>query len=271
MKSNFRKFIKKMFDKYEINFTLNSNSVMGLSPKNQLRKYLENFRPIDNGVPLIRIGEEGDGGYLLPDDLEGIEACCSPGSDMLWTFESELALKYGIKSFICDREESRPSNLTKFQNFTAGWLANESSDGYISLRDWISQSDLSVSSDFILQMDIEDAEWPVLLGLDLKTLLRFRVIVVEFHFLSQLRNRLAFEKLFKPGLDKLFENFDVVHAHPNNCCGTFTIAGVEFPELVEITFHRKDRARFRSGFRPIPHKLDSKCVAAKDELTFPWL
>lgn len=269
-KYKIKKFAKRILDKFEINFVRDPKSVLGLTPKKVLREYLGKFRPVDNGIPLIRVGESGDGGYLVPDDLQGVEACFSPGSDMLWTFESQLANRYGIKSYICDKEERRPANLTEFQNFTPGWLANETSDGFISLRDWISQSRLSGSTDLILQMDIEDAEWPVLLGLDLKTLLRFRVIVVELHFLSQLRNRLAFEKLFKPGLDKLFENFDVVHAHPNNCCGTFTIDGVEFPELVEITFHRKDRKKSQNGFRTLPNPQDSKCVPRKDDLKFPW-
>ena len=270
MKIKLKKIAKKLLDRFEINFVRDSKSTLGLTPKKQLREYLENFRPIDNGVPLIRVGEPGDGGYLVPDDLQGIEACFSPGSDMLWTFESQLSSKYGIKSFICDKEERRPNNLTEHQYFTPGWLGTETSEGFISLGDWILQSNLQDSSDLILQMDIEDAEWPVLFALNSKTLLRFRVIVVELHFLSQMRNRLAFEKLFKPGLDKLFANFDVVHSHPNNCCGTFTIDGVEYPELVEITFHRKDRAKSRSGYRNIPHELDSKCVPSKGDLTFPW-
>jgi len=270
VKVKIKKIAKRLLDRFEINFVRDPKSVLGLTPKKYLRQYLENFRPINNGVPLIRVGEPGDGGYLVPDDLEGIEACFSPGSDMLWTFESQLSNKYGIKSFICDKEERRPNNLTEHQHFTPGWLGTETSDGFISLGDWISQSNLRDSSDLILQMDIEDAEWPVLLALDTKTLLRFRVIVVELHFLSQMRNRLAFEKLFKPGLDKLFTNYDVVHAHPNNCCGTFTIDGVEYPELVEITFHRKDRGKSRSGFRSIPHELDSKCVPTMSDLFFPW-
>lgn len=257
-------------DKLEINFVSDSKSVLGLTPKKELRNYLENFRPVNNGVPLIRMGESGDGGYLVPEDLAGIEACFSPGSDMLWTFESQLASKYGVKSFICDRAERQPQNLTENQHFTNAWLGSETREGFISLSDWISASNLRSNGDLLLQIDIEDAEWQVLASLDTQTLQRFRIIVIELHFLSQMRNRLAYEKLFKPGLDKLFSNFDVVHSHPNNCCGTFTIDGVEFPELIEVTFHRKDRSRGLTGFRELPNALDSMCVPSKEDIFFPW-
>ena len=268
--SYFKRLAKRILDKFEINFVRNPHSALGLTPKKELRHYLDNFRPIDNGIPLIRIGDAGDGGYLVPDDLDGIEACFSPESDMLWTFESQLAINYGIKSYICDKDERRPKNLTKDQHFTPGWLGIETIDNYISLTDWISVSNLQESSDLLLQMDIERAEWTVLFALSTNTLLRFRVIVVEFHFLSQLRNNLAFEKLFKPALDKLFANFDVVHSHPNNCCGTFPVDGIDFPEIIEITFHRKDRAKARAGFRELPNKLDSRCVPTAKELFFNW-
>jgi hypothetical protein len=40
---------------------------------------IRSLHPIDSGVPLIRLGPDGDGGYLIPDDLNGIQYCFSPG------------------------------------------------------------------------------------------------------------------------------------------------------------------------------------------------
>jgi len=40
---------------------------------------LKKLYPISCDKNLIRFGPKGDGGYLTPDDFEGIEACFSPG------------------------------------------------------------------------------------------------------------------------------------------------------------------------------------------------
>src|SRR5882672_12776193 len=58
-------------------------------------------RPQNCGKDLIRIGSDRDGGYLLPDDLEGIQYCFSPGVGASADFENHLAL-LNIKSFLAD-------------------------------------------------------------------------------------------------------------------------------------------------------------------------
>jgi hypothetical protein len=50
-----------------------------LTPRLELVALLERLYPVEGGHPLIRVGPDGDGGYLLPDDLSGIVACFSPG------------------------------------------------------------------------------------------------------------------------------------------------------------------------------------------------
>ena len=42
--------------------------------KKNTRSYIAN-KPFDLGHPLVRVGGEGDGGYLLPDILDGIKYC----------------------------------------------------------------------------------------------------------------------------------------------------------------------------------------------------
>lgn len=37
------------------------------------------MRPKPSPVPLVRIGGDWDGAYLVPDDLAGVAACFSPG------------------------------------------------------------------------------------------------------------------------------------------------------------------------------------------------
>ena len=72
-----------------------------------LRRVVELLRPVDAGHRLVRIGGDGDGGYLLPEDLGGIAACFSPGVDRQATFENALA-RFGIGSHLADRSVAAP-------------------------------------------------------------------------------------------------------------------------------------------------------------------
>ena len=262
--------IRNYLEKLGINLSKNS-STLGLTPISEIRDLLFSLRPKTNGVNLIRIGGAGDGGYLLPDDFVGIEECFSPGSNLLWNFERELSERFHIKSFICDSIDQKPRDLTENQDFTEAWVGpatDESST--ISLSDWIEIKSPG-DSDLILQMDIEGAEFQTLLSVSTKLLNRFRIIVIEFHFLEALKNRWAFNLMYTPIFSKLLENFDVVHLHPNNCCGTWTVGDLEFPRIIEVTFHRKDRAISDLKNADIKNQLDYPCVPSNKELRIEWL
>ena len=56
-----------------------------------LHALLQALRPLDPGIELIRIGPDSDGGYLVPDDLDGIRHAFSPGVSTESGFEAELA------------------------------------------------------------------------------------------------------------------------------------------------------------------------------------
>ena len=52
-----------------------------------LRELIRALHPAVPGRELIRLGPEGDGGYLLPDDLDGVQCCFSPGVSTESRFE----------------------------------------------------------------------------------------------------------------------------------------------------------------------------------------
>lgn len=60
------------------------------------------LRPVPCPYPLVRIGGDSDGAYLIPDDLDGITNCFSPGVNNYKSFEDELSLRYGITCHMCD-------------------------------------------------------------------------------------------------------------------------------------------------------------------------
>lgn len=58
-------------------------------------------------IPLRRFGPRGDGGYLMPDDLEGITACISPGVSSECGFDEEIA-NLGIDVLMADASVAGP-------------------------------------------------------------------------------------------------------------------------------------------------------------------
>jgi hypothetical protein len=72
-----------------------------LTDKNSLESLLHKLYPMSTDKELIRLGPEGDGGYLVPDDLAEIEACFSPGVSVISGFEKACA-DLGIKVFLAD-------------------------------------------------------------------------------------------------------------------------------------------------------------------------
>ena len=54
---------------------------------NKVRDFLELLRPVTTEFELMRVGSEEDGGYLIPDDLQGVVALFSPGVAKSATFE----------------------------------------------------------------------------------------------------------------------------------------------------------------------------------------
>ena len=110
----------------------------------EVKRLISDLRPVTNGHHLVRIGD-GDGGYLVPDDLLNIEGCFSAGSDKIMVFESHLADVYGIKSHILDKLEKKPEELSDFQEFRNGWLSTFNGTENVTLKTWVDETNLKDS------------------------------------------------------------------------------------------------------------------------------
>ena len=253
------------FEDFRINFYRKRSST-GLTRNEDIEAPLLRIRPQDNGHDLIRVGGSGDGGYLIPDDLAGISECFSPGSNKLSNFESEVASRWHIKSVICDSVDEKPSDLTAFQDFTDAWVGPASDDEkYNSLTDWVEEKSKS-GDDFMLQMDIESAEFLTVLATSRQLLKRFRIIVIELHFLEAVKNNWAFEQIYTPFFYKILGDFDPVYLHPNSCCGTWNLGDFEFPRIVELTLHRKDRGKRLHARLTSRNHLDEASVKSNPDI-----
>lgn len=229
----------------------------------EMQALVEVMRPQPSPKPLIRLGGYRDGAYLVPDDLEGVSACFSPGVSGVKHFEDELFDAYGIPSHMCDFSSDIKQFKTPLkdgQTFKKLWLDVEGKPNSITLENWVSEL-APGSDDLLLQMDIEGAEYRNLLTVPDTVLKRFRIIVVELHRLGAVHNKVDFERELGPLLGRLGKHFRCVHAHPNNCEGEFQVPGtsLNLPRVHELTFLRRDRFRGRKATfnKPqLPHPLD---------------
>ena len=240
------------------------------TPIEEIRDVLTNLRPVNNGFKLERIGFSSDGGYLAPSDLIGISRCFSAGCDLNWSFEKDLENRYGIYSHIIDSEEKKPLDLSPGHSFTPMWIGTKNSSFTVTLDDWISTHTSNEDAEYLLQMDIEGFEWIALKNFNVDLLRKFRILIIEFHNTGNLINYRHFQETFRPIIQSLSSYFDPVHIHGNNCCGLVTFQNFQFPQVFELTLHRKDRGKTSSNYRELPHEYDQKNVSSIEDLKFEW-
>lgn len=233
-----------------------------------LQELISRIRPVKSSFELIRVGGESDGGYLVPDDLEGIRYCLSPGVDQIADFEKDL-LRRGIRSHLADYSVVSPPPGLDFASFTRKFLGAVTHQNHISMADWCKDLGLDdESGDLLLQMDIEGSEYEVLLTMAEELLARFRIMVIEFHNIESWGQQ-HFFALVAAAFSRLLEHFNVVHIHPNNAMGLVNLGGIVAPRVFEVTFHRKDRGEILGNADTFPHPLDRPNLQDRPDLVLP--
>ncbi len=212
-------------------------------------------------MELVRIGRQGDGGYLVPADLDGIEYCFSPGVGNSCDFENHLA-DLGIKSFLADGSVEAPPFVRPEFSFEKKFLGAYDNAQVMTLSSWKERLLGGFAGDLMLQMDIEGSEYGVILSTPESLLRQFRTMVIEFHGLDRLFDPFVLP-LISASFDKILHQFYVAHIHPNNCCPVVKVGDVEVPPALEFTFINKRRVQSTRARRDFPHRLDADNVAAK--------
>lgn len=236
-------------------------------PVEMLAQFFLRVRPVTTNHPLIRIGPADDAGYLIPDVLAGIKTCFSPGVSDCSDFENELA-KLGIRSFLADYSVDGPPLNNPLFSFKKKFLGSQDKGNYITLSSWVNECAGDSENDMILQMDIEESEYDVIIETPASLFGRFRVMLIEFHSLERLLDTFGF-RMISACFDKLLQHFSIVHIHPNNCQKTVKYGGFEIPPVMELTFLRKDMIETSEYTKYFPHPLDRKNVQGLDDIVLP--
>jgi hypothetical protein len=232
----------------------------------RLAGFFRDIKPVSTNHELIRVGGESDGGYLIPDDLEGIGTCFSPGVSSIADFELGMASR-GIHCFLADYSVERPPVENPLFHFEKKFLGPAVDSVHTTLEDWV-QRNAPDQREFLLQMDIEGGEYGVIFDTSAETLRKFRILVIEFHAFGSLCDQLGFE-LIDLTFKKLLKDFAIVHIHPNNSLKPIVYAGYTIPITMEFTFLRKDRISSSHPATKFPHALDRPNVPGNEDPALP--
>lgn len=263
IKSVVYRTVSPLLDYFHVSLVARVNS-------SEVLAFIKTLHPKVTLKPLIRIGPDEDGGYLLPDDLEGVRACFSPGVDVESRFELQVAER-GIDVFLADYSIEKPKyDHPRFQ-FTKKYIGAMDHGIYMTMDSWVAASlPEDSSSDLLLQMDIEGFEYEGIFSMSQSLLNRFRIIVIEFHFFDRLFEKHFFKKVNRV-FEKLLINHSIVHIHPNNDAKPVTIGGIDLPPYLEFTFVRNDRVNPNAFVSHGKHPLDQDNVPKESvELSRHW-
>jgi hypothetical protein len=225
------------------------------------------MKPVETEVELIRLGTDNDGGYLVPNDLAGVDYCFSPGVGDSSSFEEDLAAR-GVQCFLADYSVDGPCATADNITFDKMFIGASDSDQSLSMDSWYAQRLGAVDKELILQMDIEGAEYSALLAMSPAMQRRCRIMAVEFHDLRKTLNPFAL-RIIQECMRKLLSTHYIVHAHPNNCCGHFEYGKHVAPNVLELTFLRKDRVSNVRAKRKFKHMLDQENIPGREAAPFP--
>ncbi len=233
--------------------------------KRQLSEFIRGLSPMHASLPMKRFGPAKDGGYVMPDDLEEVGGCISPGVSDECGFDREVA-DLGIDVHLADATVSGPPLSHPRFHFCRKHLDTFDSPETITIDNFCKT--IAPGKDLILQMDIEGAEYRVLNSASDELLSRFRIMLIEFHDLGHLFSKFGFQEIGAV-FRRLLRTHNVVHIHPNNLAHIVSSGLIVIPEVMEFTFLRKDRGEFE--YRPLsfPCDLDARNVLDRPDVVLP--
>lgn len=195
--------------------------------------------PIKNG--LCRIGNHGDGGYVMANCMPGgIAYSFGINDDVSW--DDDMANRnYDI--YMYDHTiDGLPMQREQFHFHKCG-IDSKVDDNPLSgpkntLAHFIQINGHESHSNMILKLDVEGAEWDVLANIEEKTLRHFSQIVLEYHGLVSNSGKIAQDKLL-PSLEKINTTHRLIHLHGNNMGPYIKWGNKLFPDALEATYVRR--------------------------------
>lgn len=219
----------------------NSFSTLTRQRIGELRSYLP--LNISREVKWVRYGSDGDGGYLMNDDVLITDICLSLGVGDNYSFDLDIADRCK-EVWMFDHTVDNPLVSKSNIKFKKIGISDISSNDFTTIDEIL--EDVPVANDLILKIDIEGSEWKVLGNLSIGVLSRFRQVIAEFHNLHAIADDVLFSDV-SAALQKLNRTHELVNVHVNNWAKFHIVGGVPLPDVIEVTYLRRDPDSSRSS------------------------
>lgn len=218
----------------------------------------------------VRLGAERDGGYVMVNDISKDDFLMSCGitDNINWkldqiNFESQMSeLVKGIDMYECaiDYLNNMPTNSKFFK-------ARIGED--TGIKDLFHNA--GTHQDYILKMDIEGSEWDFFDSAESSDIEKFRQIVIELHWLSNLQKDDEMSKKIESVLSKINKTHKLVLIHGNNHSPLFSYGKLIIPDVIEALYLRKDSYNFvdqDAEFFDHPESLNVPCASYLPEIDY---
>lgn len=228
---------------------------------NYVKKLFDNIIIYKNNFKKIRVGSEGDGGYVLLDNInKNTSTVLSFGIEDNIDFEIDFLNKYpNTKFYMYDHTvDNLPQKNKNFYFYKKG-LSDKNSKKFITLD----KASNKLNTNTLLKIDIEWDEWKIFNSVNPKILEKFSQIIIEFHFATITTEDINSKKnltpyfhsfyssiyekinsdLFKKYekiLNMLSKKFYIFHLSINNSLPLKIYKNYSYPILLETSFIRRD-------------------------------
>jgi len=220
--------------------------------------------PLDlEGARYARLGGHHDGGYVMVDNFDSttIDAAYGFGIGRNTSWDTAVAAR-GIDVFMFDHTlPVLPDCGPRCHPRAYGVTGRRTGERLRTLADLVAETGHSQSHKLLMKLDVEGCEWDVLSAAPSRLLEQFSQVVVEYHQLTWATTRTDRFEEFVSVLKKVNETHQCVHVHGNVARLPMWVGPLVLPDILEVTYVRKDdwRGRFSPCTRQFPTDLDEPC------------
>jgi len=181
----------------------------------------------------VRLGNDYDGGYVVPSMALSCDALISIGVGPDVSFDLALAQRGAHIIQFDHTVEKPPVDHSSFRFFKKGWGPYTEGE-FLSLHDIDAQLE-GTPLHKLLKFDIEGAEYNIFREITPDDLKPYEVICCELHNFSRLTDETFFAGV-KHLLECLSHFHAPVHLHANNYANLILVEGIPIPEVLELSY-----------------------------------
>lgn len=225
---------------------------------NRMKTIIDLLKPMEvENASYTRVGRDNDGGYVMLNKFENLQAAYSFGiaDDVSW---DEYFANQNIIVYMYDHTIDKLPRKNKYFNFfRTGITGNITLDNTKTLEKLIIENNHQNYNNIIMKMDVEGCEWDILSQVSTQTLEKFSQIVIEFHDIFPDSSEHRYNEIIN-SLNKINRTHQVIHVHANTAGGIpYIIGDLILPNILEVTFLRRSlENKFTTNNREFPTHLD---------------